>query len=93
MTGNLWQVIEYLKEPSLVAAVQQYFGVKLPSDKKTDPVILKPFWFYLFTLGTALGDEIFYASFIPFWFWNIDGAVGRRVVCVWTISMYIGMFF
>lgn len=49
------------------------------------------FWYYLFLLGTALGDEIFYATFIPFWFWNIDGAVGRRVVLVWTVAMYIGM--
>lgn len=48
-------------------------------------------WYYLFVLGTALGDEIFYASFIPFWFWNIDGAVGRRVVLVWTVIMYIGI--
>ncbi|XP_041982263.1 sphingosine-1-phosphate phosphatase 1-like [Aricia agestis] len=51
------------------------------------------FWYYLFVLGTALGDEIFYATFIPFWFWNIDGAVGRRVVLVWTIVMYIGQGF
>jgi len=86
---TLWQAVEYLKEPALVAAVQ-YFGVALASDKKCDPVILNSFWYYLFTLGTALGDEIFYASFIPFWFWNIDGAVGRRVVCVWTICMYVG---
>lgn len=49
------------------------------------------FWYYLFVLGTALGDEIFYATFIPFWFWNIDGAVGRRVVLVWTVAMYIGL--
>lgn len=54
-------------------------------------VITKKFWYYLFVFGTLLGDEIFYASFIPFWFWNIDGAVGRRVVMVWTIIMYIGM--
>ena len=53
-------------------------------------IITKKFWYYLFIVGTALGDEIFYASFIPFWFWNIDGAVGRRVVLVWTIIMYIG---
>ncbi|CAG9113902.1 unnamed protein product [Plutella xylostella] len=51
------------------------------------------FWYYLFVLGTALGDEIFYATFIPFWFWNIDGAVGRRVVLVWTVAMYIGQGF
>lgn len=53
-------------------------------------VITNRFWYYLFVFGTLLGDEIFYASFIPFWFWNIDGAVGRRVVMVWTIIMYIG---
>ncbi|KAJ9590722.1 hypothetical protein L9F63_016238 [Diploptera punctata] len=55
-------------------------------------IITNWFWYYLFVLGTALGDEIFYASFIPFWFWNIDGAVGRRVVLVWTAIMYIGKF-
>lgn len=54
--------------------------------------ITKKFWFYLFTLGTALGDELFYATFIPFWFWNVDGAVGRRMVLVWCINMYVGKF-
>lgn len=53
-------------------------------------VVTNKFWFYLFLICTSLGDEIFYATFIPFWFWNIDGAVGRRVVLVWTIVMYIG---
>lgn len=48
------------------------------------------FWYYLFVIGTELGDELFYATFIPFWFWNVDGAVGRRVVLVWTVVMYIG---
>jgi hypothetical protein len=32
----------------------------------------------------------FYATFIPFWFWNVDGAVGRRIVMVWSLLMYIG---
>lgn len=50
------------------------------------------FWYWLFVVGTALGDEIFYVTFIPFWFWNIDGAVGRRVILVWTIVMYIGKY-
>uniref|UniRef100_A0A1L8DYC7 Putative sphingoid base-phosphate phosphatase n=1 Tax=Nyssomyia neivai TaxID=330878 RepID=A0A1L8DYC7_9DIPT len=52
--------------------------------------ITNKFWYYLFVLGTELGDEIFYASFIPFWFWNIDGAVGRRMVMVWALVMYVG---
>ncbi|XP_076174437.1 sphingosine-1-phosphate phosphatase 2 [Ptiloglossa arizonensis] len=48
------------------------------------------FWYYLFLFGTELGDEIFYSTFIPFWFWNIDGAVGRRIVLVWSIIMTTG---
>lgn len=56
-------------------------------------MINNKFWYYLFVLGTALGDELFYTTFIPFWFWNIDGAVGRRVVLVWTVVMYIGNIF
>lgn len=48
------------------------------------------FWYYLFLFGTELGDEIFYSTFIPFWFWNVDGAVGRRVVLVWAIIMSTG---
>lgn len=52
--------------------------------------ITNKFWYYLFAFGTALGDETFYACFFPFWFWNIDGAVGRRVVMVWVLVMYVG---
>lgn len=52
--------------------------------------ITNKFWYYLFIIGTELGDEIFYATMIPFWFWNIDGAVGRRVVFVWSVVMYVG---
>lgn len=62
------------------------------SNKKNDPnyVITNLFWYYTFAFGTELGDELFYSTFIPFLFWNIDGAVGQRVVLVWTIIMTIG---
>ncbi|KAI4497383.1 hypothetical protein M0802_007394 [Mischocyttarus mexicanus] len=53
-------------------------------------IVKNHFWYYLFLFGTELGDEVFYSAFIPFWFWNIDGAVGRRVVLVWAIVMSIG---
>ncbi|XP_066600646.1 sphingosine-1-phosphate phosphatase 2-like isoform X2 [Prorops nasuta] len=48
------------------------------------------YWYYLFLFGTELGDEIFYSTFIPFWFWNIDGAVGRRIILVWAVVMTTG---
>lgn len=61
------------------------------ANKKDLPYrIENKFWYYLFIFGTELGDEIFYASFIPFWFWNVDSAVGRRVIFLWSIVMYIG---
>lgn len=131
----LFQIIEYLKDPHLVANIQQFFGVQIHYNIKclrkhsfslsmepngyniveeisngyikTDKeeslskenilelnnstfTIKNRFWYYLFFFGTELGDEIFYSAFIPFWFWNIDGAVGRRVVLVWAIVMSIG---
>lgn len=86
--------MEMLGDPHLVVKVQKFFGVKTQTnDTKSDSpkyVIENKFWYYLFVFGTALGDELFYSTFIPFWFWNIDGAVGRRVVLVWTLVMYIG---
>lgn len=52
--------------------------------------VTNKFWYYLFIIGTELGDEIFYALFIPFWFWNVDGFVGRRMVLVWATLMFVG---
>lgn len=83
-----------LGDPLLVVKIQKFFGVE-PQTNNTKPdnpkyVVGNRFWYYLFVFGTALGDEVFYSTFIPFWFWNIDGAVGRRVVLVWTLVMYIG---
>jgi len=51
------------------------------------------FWHILFWIGSQLGDEGFYALFFSFWFWNIDGAVGRRVILIWNLTMYIGQAF
>lgn len=86
------EIIDYLKRPELVAEIQNYFGVKV-SENQGKHEVKNKFWYYLFIVGTALGDEIFYSCFIPFWFWNVDGFVGRRVVLVWTIVMYIGTTF
>ncbi|XP_050443069.1 sphingosine-1-phosphate phosphatase 2-like [Adelges cooleyi] len=55
-----------------------------------DHRITNKFWFYLFFLGTYLGDEIGYSIIIPFFIWNIDSAIGRKMVLVWAIVMYIG---
>ncbi|XP_072750715.1 sphingosine-1-phosphate phosphatase 2 [Anoplolepis gracilipes] len=159
------KLIDYLKDPQLVAAIQEFFGIKIYYNKhfeefeskiaqkikKREQICIDPneenyilschnkningcntnsskifnrcieqaefleqknksinkeetstvsktphyaitnlFWYYLFLFGTELGDEIFYSSFIPFLLWNIDAAVGRKVVLVWAIVMTIG---
>ncbi|XP_062037620.1 sphingosine-1-phosphate phosphatase 1 [Lepus europaeus] len=46
--------------------------------------------YYLFCLGTELGNELFYIVFFPFWIWNLDPLVGRRLVIIWVLVMYLG---
>lgn len=53
-------------------------------------VVRNLFLYHLFHFGANLGNEIFYIMFFPFWFWNIDGFVGRRVCIFWCCFMYIG---
>uniref|UniRef100_A0A8C5MU62 Sphingosine-1-phosphate phosphatase 1 n=1 Tax=Leptobrachium leishanense TaxID=445787 RepID=A0A8C5MU62_9ANUR len=50
----------------------------------------RPFLYYLFCFGTELGNELFYISFFPFWIWNVDPQVGRRLVVIWVWVMYLG---
>lgn len=46
--------------------------------------------YYLFCFGTELGNELFYILFFPFWIWNLDALVGRRLVIIWVLVMYLG---
>ncbi|XP_075782497.1 serine/threonine-protein phosphatase 2A 56 kDa regulatory subunit epsilon isoform isoform X7 [Pelodiscus sinensis] len=46
--------------------------------------------YYLFSLGTELGNELFYILFFPFCIWNLDAWVGRRLIIVWVWVMYLG---
>lgn len=47
-------------------------------------------WYYLFQFGAFLGDDLFYYTFMPFWFFNINLHVIRRVILIWGVFMYIG---
>ncbi|XP_063803314.1 sphingosine-1-phosphate phosphatase 1 [Pseudophryne corroboree] len=53
-------------------------------------VIRNPLLYYLFSFGTELGNELFYISFFPCWIWNVDAAVGRRLIVIWVWVMYLG---
>ncbi|KAM4770763.1 sphingosine-1-phosphate phosphatase 2 [Rhinophrynus dorsalis] len=47
-------------------------------------------FYYLFRFAAALGQEVFYITFLPFTFWNIDPFVARRLIIIWSIVMYMG---
>lgn len=53
-------------------------------------LINNTFFFYLFTFGTELGNEMFFIIFFPFLFWNIDALVSRRLIIVWAWNLFLG---
>ena len=54
------------------------------------PLQVNSWWYYFFLAGTHLGEEPFGAAFFSFWFWNLDSSIGRRLVLVWNLVMYLG---
>ncbi|XP_019335470.2 sphingosine-1-phosphate phosphatase 1 [Alligator mississippiensis] len=52
--------------------------------------IRRPALYYLFSLGTELGNELFYILFFPFCIWNWDAWLGRRLIILWVWVMYLG---
>ena len=50
-----------------------------------NPIIHKLFFF-----GAELGNEIFYITFLPFVYWNIDDFIARRLIMLWVFNMYAG---
>nr|XP_060610276.1 sphingosine-1-phosphate phosphatase 1 [Anolis sagrei ordinatus] len=52
--------------------------------------IHSPLLYYLFSLGTELGNELFYILFFPFCIWNLDAWLGRRLIIIWVWVMYVG---
>ncbi|XP_065661800.1 sphingosine-1-phosphate phosphatase 2 [Hydra vulgaris] len=44
----------------------------------------------LFQIGSELGNEAFYITFLPFVSWNIDEYICRRLILLWVFCMYAG---
>ncbi|XP_059803679.1 sphingosine-1-phosphate phosphatase 2 isoform X1 [Hypanus sabinus] len=59
--------------------------------KEKPGYVVKNFiFYYLFRFASALGQEIFYITFLPFTYWNFDPYVTRRLVGMWAVVMYLG---
>uniref|UniRef100_A0A8C8RFR1 Sphingosine-1-phosphate phosphatase 2 n=1 Tax=Pelusios castaneus TaxID=367368 RepID=A0A8C8RFR1_9SAUR len=63
---------------------------RLAADCAQKYVVKNYFYYYLFKFSSALGEEIFYITFLPFIYWNINEYVSRRLIMMWSIAMYIG---
>lgn len=53
-------------------------------------IVKNYFYYYLFRFSAALGQEVFYITFLPFTQWNIDPYLSRRLIIIWVLVMYIG---
>ncbi|KAL2082286.1 hypothetical protein ACEWY4_022104 [Coilia grayii] len=76
--GGSKGMVKPLRKNSLTGDVGQEF------------IIENKFLFYLFTFGTELGNEMFFIVFFPFLMWNIDAYVGRQIIVVWVLVLFLG---
>ena len=77
-------------EASTVESSDQKSGSSSDEENEKDHIVKSNFCHYIFHFAANLGNEIFYITFFLFWFWNIDGFVGRRVCVFWCLFMYLG---
>ncbi|KAI4903904.1 hypothetical protein NFI96_028814 [Prochilodus magdalenae] len=62
----------------------------LTGDVGQEFIIENKFLFYLFTIGTELGNEMFFIVFFPFLMWNVDAYVSRQIIVVWVWVLFFG---
>lgn len=62
----------------------------LTGDVGQEFIIENKFLFYLFTIGTELGNEMFFIVFFPFLMWNVDPYVSRQLIVVWAWVLFLG---
>ncbi|XP_048720843.2 sphingosine-1-phosphate phosphatase 2 isoform X3 [Caretta caretta] len=62
-----------------------------PQDCAQKYVVKNYFYYYLFKFSSALGEEIFYITFLPFTYWNINHDVSRRLIMMWCYPLVLGL--
>ncbi|XP_035598914.1 sphingosine-1-phosphate phosphatase 1-like [Oncorhynchus keta] len=78
------------EDPGPKTTVKPLRKNSLTGDVGQEFLIENKFLYYLFTLGTELGNELFYITFFPFIIWNVDAYVSRRLIAIWVWVMYLG---
>ncbi|XP_077205036.1 sphingosine-1-phosphate phosphatase 2 isoform X3 [Paroedura picta] len=64
--------------------------IRLLQDHPHEYVVKNYFYYYLFRISAAMGQEVFFITFLPFTYWNISPYVARRLIIMWSVVMYIG---
>lgn len=59
-------------------------------EKESINYTFNPILHRLFMFGAELGNEIFYITFLPFIYWNVDDYIARRLIMLWVFNMYAG---
>uniref|UniRef100_A0A8D1EZR3 Phosphatidic acid phosphatase type 2/haloperoxidase domain-containing protein n=1 Tax=Sus scrofa TaxID=9823 RepID=A0A8D1EZR3_PIG len=87
------ELLRSLQDSQLVARFQRRCGLfPAPEEGLGEScyVVKNYFYYYLFRFSAALGQEVFYITFLPFTHWNIDPYLSRRLMIIWVLVMYIG---
>ncbi|KAL0480969.1 sphingosine-1-phosphate phosphatase SGPP, partial [Acrasis kona] len=71
-----------------IAGFQRACGIT--SDGKGGVKINNWFLYYIFCFGATLGNEITFATFLPFLFWTFDDQLARNEILLWATVAYVG---
>jgi sphingosine-1-phosphate phosphatase 2 len=50
------------------------------------------YFVFSFRFGAALGNEVTFATLLPFLFWSADDQLARHEIMVWAIVCYAGQY-
>jgi len=79
------------KETPRVAEFQKYCGIDI-GPKGEAKSIKYPLLYYIFRFGAALGNEVTFATLLPFLFWSTDDQLARHEIMVWAVVAYAGQY-
>ncbi|XP_077205034.1 sphingosine-1-phosphate phosphatase 2 isoform X2 [Paroedura picta] len=60
-------------------------------DHPHEYVVKNYFYYYLFRISAAMGQEVFFITFLPFTYWNISPYVARRLIIMWSYPFELGL--
>ncbi|XP_028586891.2 sphingosine-1-phosphate phosphatase 2 isoform X2 [Podarcis muralis] len=60
-------------------------------DCSQEYVVKNYFYYYLFRISAAMGQEVFYITFLPFSYWSINPYVARRLILMWSYPLELGL--